>query len=426
MRAKGYTPAIRHVCQRLDANLQTMYDDLSLYLDSATNHSDVTVHLQQTSRDSIAQLIETIKSTEPSTPAEPTLIALATLFAAIAELCPNLRLCLFQNVGGGGGIGQRSEQWDIVYRLLDEESNRFWSQWITVFQQQSLFSTPGPNPFAAQPSFVELAKELLAWQTITIEEKDESDRPIESVIRVPQAPALSLQRCLSTACTRLNDIVPYVLPRSVARSFSAQLIDQLLAIYRTYAECEFVRTNQTASLQAYFDVKFIQLTLVLRTDKRASDALQTLAHSFKSNVDPFDFELFHKYLVVNVKRAAQRMLHKLGAIIPNAEQITMAAAGGGGGNAASSGSGGGDKEPNVLALSTAAAMDGWFSMLPVMSSTSTSAATFSAVKQSDLVSARIFVLLSIIIYNLYKLLIMITMMQRRVVGSMYVCKHNIV
>lgn len=377
MRSKGYTPAIMNVCQRLDANLKIMYDDLSLYLDFAgattttsVNHSDVITHLQESSRDSIAQLITTIKSTEFQ-PTQPAVIALATVLRAIAELCPNLRRCLFQK---NNSNVQRSEQWDGICRLLEEESDHFWLQWIEMFTR-SLFAPQ--NYFPAERTLVELARDLLAWQTITVEEKDETDRPIESTIRVPQAPALSLQRCLDAACTRLNDIVPYALPRTVGRLFSAHLITQLLAIYQRYVDCDFVRSNQTASLQAYFDIKFLQLVLVQRTDKVSADALQSLAQKFKSNVDPFDFELFHKYLVVNVKRAAQRMLHKLGGIIPNAEQVAALAAG-----AAAVSVSAADKEPNVLALSTAG-MDGWFSMLPVMSSTNS---TVPIGKSTELVS----------------------------------------
>lgn len=366
MKSKGYTDAIVNVCQSLDANLKSIFNDLNLYLTdgttyvqppSETDHSDVVLFLQETSRNGISELITTIKSTNFQH-TQPTLIALATLLKAITELCPNLKLCLFQNMSNvwptRSTTGSAAEQWDLVCRLLEEESLRFWKLWINLFVEDVL----NTGRYFEDIDFTSLTKDLLIWETITVEEKDEQDQPIESTIRVPAHPSVRLQLFCHGICSSLNELVPYTLRRSVTLLLCEQITQQLADVYKKRGDNEFVRSNQNASLQCYFDVKFVQLMLVARDNKKSVDTVQTLAGIFKANVDPFDFELFHKYLIVNVKKSGQRLQHKLGNIIPNVEHVTVSLA-----NQQTSAV---DKEPNVLALSTSGDADGWFSMLPVM------------------------------------------------------------
>lgn len=367
MKSKGYTDAIVNVCQSLDANLKAIFNDLNLYLTdcptyvqqpSETDHSDVVLFLQETSRNGISELITTIKSTNFQH-TQPTLIALATLLKAITELCPNLKLCLFQNMSNvwptRSATGSAAEQWDSVCRLLEEESLRFWRLWINLFVEEVL----NTGRYFEEPiDFISLTKDLLTWEIITVEEKDEQDQPIESTIRVPAHPSVRLQLFYHGICRSLNELVPYTLRRPVTLLLCEQITQKLADVYRKRGDSEFVRSNQNASLQCYFDVKFVQLMLVARDNKKSLDVVQALAGVFKDNVDPFDFELFHKYLTVNVKKSGQRLQHKLGNIIPNVEHVTVSLA-----NQQASAI---DKEPNVLALSTIGDVGGWFSMLPVM------------------------------------------------------------
>lgn len=366
MKSKGYTDAIVNVCQSLDANLKSIFNDLNLYLtdgptyvqqSSETDHSDVVLFLQETSRNGISELITTIKSTNFQH-TQPTLIALATLLKAITELCPNLKLCLFQNMSNvwpTRSTGSAAEQWDSVCRLLEEESLRFWRLWINLFVEEVLSTG---HYFEDPIDFTSLTKDLLIWETITVEEKDEQDQPIESTIRVPAHPSVRLQLFCHGICRSLNELVPYTLHRSVTLLLCEQITQKLTDVYKKRGDSEFVRSNQNASLQCYFDVKFIQLMIVARDNKKYVDIVQALAALFKANVDPFDFELFHKYLTVNVKKSGQRLQHKLGNIIPNIEHVTASLT-----NQHASAV---DKEPNVVALSTSGDVGGWFSMLPVM------------------------------------------------------------
>lgn len=306
MKSKGYSSGIIAICQSLDGNLKTINDELSLYLDQASgsnespseDHSHVVEFLQATSRDSISALITAIKSSK-SHSTKSTLICLATLLQAMTELCPSLKLCLSLN---STTKKSSSESWESVCLLLNDESFRFWKEWIDCFvlEYSSMFETTTIDHQI-------ISGELLNWEKITVEENDELDQPIESTIRVPSHVSVTLQKFWHLVCRGLTNILPYTLRRTVTDCLSNELTMYLLRVYKERSEHEFVKASQNASLQFYFDVKFIQTVFVTRDTKSEWEQWQQLAAAFKATVDPFDFELFHKYLTINVKKAVQRM-----------------------------------------------------------------------------------------------------------------------
>lgn len=292
------------------------------------------------------------------------LIFIATLLHGITELCPNLQLCIQHDTSVGqqlGGARAAVEQWDNVRRLLNEESLQFWKQWISLFIDQHLTGDDQKLCFNITDTLTGIMKEFCTWDSITIEEKDDSDQPIQSVIRIPAQPSISLQQFLFRICQQLHKIVPHTLPKPVTVALVDRIATELCRTYDRLAAIEFVRQNQAAALQYFFDIRFVALMLCTRESKLIADRLQTVSASFRSNVDPFDFELFHKYLLANVKKCGFRMQHKLGSIVPNVELLATLL---GQQTAATLH----EKDPNVLALSTTSSETsaGWFPMLPVV------------------------------------------------------------
>lgn len=324
MRSKGYTPAIVDVCAQLDGQLQTIHDDLSLYLGTAPErcaanddgeYAAVVAYLQRTSGAAVAELIATIRSLVGHR-TKSTCVALATLHSAILELCPNLKRCLLQ----GGAASQtwpvsgavptttattaNKTEWDQAGELLANESFRCWMAWSGLFVAEQAVHFPAGTVFGYQ----HMANDMLAWETHSVEEQDEHDRPIQSAIRVPAHVSVQLQRFWHNVCAHLTvSVVPYTLPRPVTEALCAQLTAHLLSVYAARAASTFVVGCQTAALQCYFDVKFVQLVFVGRDADDAVEQWTALAGQFKAHIDPFDFELFHKYLVANVKKAVLRM-----------------------------------------------------------------------------------------------------------------------
>lgn len=252
------------------------------------------------------------------------------------------------------------EQWERVSRLLGEEMINLWKKWIEIFMMHRLQSHSGHCfPIDIQNLLAILPK----WETIGVEEKDESNQIIESKIRVPNQLSISLQQFLFGCCKQLTALVPNTLPRPVTVLLADHLIEQLV---RTYADLyqqniTYISASQNASLQFYFDLKCLALLFL---GGRRNDDLQTLTAKFKANIDPFDFEMFHKYMNSNVKTMAQRMQHQYGALIPNVQHLnsiltTISKHG----NTISTST---EKDPNVLPLCSNETNTNWFILLPVV------------------------------------------------------------
>lgn len=314
---RGYAPPIVAVCAELDEQLQSIYDDLTLYLGDpaatagpgdpeAGEHALLVAYLQATSREAVAELIVAIQSMTGHR-SKSTCVALATLLPAIVELCPNLKRCLQQ--GGSTRPATAStppSDWTTVTGLLADASFAFWSEWIEAFVAEQAARLPA----AAQIDYRHMAGDQLLWERIRVEETDEQERPIESTIRVPAHVSVGLQQFWHTVSTQLQaQLVPYTLPARVMAALVAALTEHVRTVYAARAAQPFVRASQTASLQCYFDVRFVQLVFVGRTAAGGgrTDEWAELAGAFKANVDPFDFELFHRYVGANVKKAALRM-----------------------------------------------------------------------------------------------------------------------
>lgn len=298
---------------------------------------------------------------------------LGKLLKAITEICPNVKQCLMptslflSNTWTESSNVSHVEHWERMCRLLNEESINLWKQWIELFIMEILRKQNGLC-FNINIDLITLLNLFPNWETYTIEEKDESNATVQSNIRVPAHPSVSLQSFLFECCTRLNEKIAETLPKAV----TAILIDHLLdRIVHTYTELsvknEFIFTNQNACLQFYFDVKF--LTLLFLNGKR-NDHLQTLANKFKSGIDPFDFELLHKYINTNVKLATQRKQHEYGLLISGTltnQSLLAAMSKTGATNLAQ------EKDPNLLPLANnSVAHSNWFTLLPIVVTTKTS------------------------------------------------------
>lgn len=297
---------------------------------------------------------------------QSSLIFIATLLHGITELCPNLQLCVQHDTSVGkslcgGAISRTTEQWDNVQRVLNEESLQFWKQWISLFVAEHLTGDNEKLCFNINCTLTGIMKEFCNWDSITIEEKDDNDQPIQSVIRIPSQPSISLQQFLFRLCQQLHKCVPHTLPKPVTVALVDRIATELGQTYDRLAANDFVRQNQSAALQYFFDIRFVVLMLCTRENKPIGDRLQSVAAAFKSYVDPFDFELFHKYLMGNVKKCGFRMQHKLGSIVPNVELLSTLLG-------HQTGETLHKNDPNVLALSTTSSetATGWFPMLPVV------------------------------------------------------------
>lgn len=296
---------------------------------------------------------------------------LAKLLKAVTEICPNVKQCLMptslllSNTLAESSNISHIEHWERICRLLNEESVNLWKHWIDLFINDVLRKQNGLC-FSISIDLVTLLDLFPNWETYTIEEKDESNTSVQSSIRVPAHPSIPLQNFLFDCCSRLNEKIPETLPKSVTILLSNRLLDRILNTYTELSsKNEFIFGNQNACLQLYFDVKF--LTILFLNGNR-SDQLQTLANKFKSGIDPFDFEILHKFINANVKCAAQRKQHQYGLLIPSTSTNQSLLAAMTKANTSTTA----QEDPNLLSLANnGVAHSNWFTLLPIVVTTKT-------------------------------------------------------
>ncbi|XP_055679195.1 conserved oligomeric Golgi complex subunit 1 [Lutzomyia longipalpis] len=373
MKTKGYTPAIVAVCENLDKRLELLFNDISNYV---SRDSDADKHLKalpevvtdtlteflvQCSTERILKFVAFLRSGRLG--AEGNFINLAKLLQAFAELCPYLKNCLSRR--NSNSEDDDLEKWKQMCQRLEEESLHFWNLWLISF----LKDTQSKSSSTQATNLNVILQEFSNWETITLEEKNEQEVVLKSSIRVPSQPSLSLQQKLFNLCRDLNQVGSHTIPRIILNRLVENVITQLFDFYRIQLENEMIQTNQNCCIQYYFDVKFISLVLVARENKGLTEKGQSLSQNFKSRVDPFDFEMSYDYINANVKRAAHRVLHQLGCIVPNMDYLVAML-----GNRQTPTSQ--EKEPNILAISGAGTSDpvSWFPLLPIISSNTATAA----------------------------------------------------
>lgn len=252
------------------------------------------------------------------------------------------------------------ENWDRICALLDEESLFLWRQWIERFVRDILVENQ-KYCFDTDIEMTDLLNIFSNWETIQVVEKDDKDTPVQSQIRVPCQPSIPLQYFLFKCCKHLNEMIPSALPVKVVTIITRELLQKARDTYNELHINKFVSGNQNVSLQYYFDLKLLNLLFLA---EHRDENLQALIMKFKENIDPFDFELFHKYLNNNVKLAALRSQHQYGLLIANKSHLSSVLA-----NVSKQTMSTQDKEPNVLALSINSAQKKSFPLLPVVIAT---------------------------------------------------------
>lgn len=374
MKVRGFATSIVELCNKIDGNLELLFTDLKLYLGGMSDvielrrarevdpdHQKIVAYLRECSKDNISSLITSIKSSKFNKTAE-NCIMMARLLQAISELCPNLRLCFsgqlllepsFLRDPTKDDDGDR--EWSAICGLLEEESLRFWCMWLEIFvgEWKSLDQKLDPNM---------LLKDFPCWDTITIEEKDESENVVQSQISVPSQLSMSVQCWIYDIITSLNRVVPHTLPKSVHLQIVDAFIAKLHGRYQALSVDELI--NQKAAWQFFLDVKVLMLLFVGRDNKVMNEKFQQIVNHFKAIIDPFDFDVFYQYVNVNIKRNAARLQHGFGCLIPNMEHLNSILSN-------QNMSTPHDKDPNILTMCSTSNSVGWFPLLPIITTKET-------------------------------------------------------
>lgn len=371
MKVKGFTPPIVQLCNKIDGRLERLFKDLENYLKNLSDstefrrakkvdpdHQKIVLYLRECSRENISKLITTIKSSNYKRTPE-NLLVLARLLQAIAELCPNLQACFSGHLltepaflHHTSNTNEGEVEWKSICGLLEEESSRFWSEWMELFV----------DSWSCLDHKVDVGvilKDFPCWETITIEEKDESENIVQSEIHVPSQISLSVHCWTYEIIGNLNRIIPHTLPKSIHLKIVERFLAKLCEHYEVLSKDEFVSGNQKTAWQYFFDLKVLIMLFISRDSKDASEKLQGLVNNFKSIIDPFDFDVFYQHVNKNIKKNAARMQHGVACLIPSMEHLNNILANQ---NMTSLQ----DKDPNILTMSSTSINMEWFALLPVI------------------------------------------------------------
>lgn len=197
------------------------------------------------------------------------------------------------------------------------------------------------------------------WESIMIEEQDDKNMTVQSKIEIPTQICISVQCWLFDVITSLGKIVPHTMPKNIHSQIIIELVHRLSIRYQTLSNDTFTKSNQKASWQFFFDVKVLILLFVSRENKHMKEKLLGIANTFKSFIDPFDFDVFYQHVNINVKRNAAFLQQGMGCLIPNMEFLgsTMGSV-----NLTNTH----ERDPNILEMSSADANTEWFALLPVI------------------------------------------------------------
>ncbi|XP_050327886.1 conserved oligomeric Golgi complex subunit 1 isoform X1 [Bactrocera neohumeralis] len=361
MKTKGYDSDIISLCAEFDEKLKSIISEMNVLLEEqATRAEDklsLIVFLRETSEAQLTHFLSRVKSLHLVPTQRSELLFVARCFAALLELCPNLKTCFCQRGNWRQWVGNVTansiEHWNRVCMLIEEETLIFWQQIVKGILQESNCEWNIPSSITNE----NILEEFANWETVEIDQKDESESTIHSTFRIPNQPRISLQTYLFTLVHMLNSNVPQTLPTKVLHYYNVNMLAQILQQYQKILT-DNISSNQNIALQLYFDLKFLQtIFAVTRDDKQLNDQFSALQGTCKSFIDPFDFELFSEPISTNVKRSIARYHCQFGVLTP---PFPAHMAPKGSANLVH------EKDPNVLCLSSIGSSTAWFPLLPIV------------------------------------------------------------
>ncbi|XP_034486985.1 conserved oligomeric Golgi complex subunit 1 [Drosophila innubila] len=358
-RTKGYDMATIELCARFDAQLAAIVQELNVLLQEQTTRAEDKLtlinFLRTTAEQQLTEYLGQLKALQLQD-RQALLQALRNTLALI-ELCPNLKLCFCQPTSWRQWAGNLTaagvEHWQRMCLLIEEEMLHMWQ--IIIDDVLTAHSCKDKLPQAITHDVV--LRDFPLWQTQTLEQRDEEhDQNVQSTIRIPNQPRLSLQTYLHQLIESLNIAVPQTLPSKVLQSFNQKLLTQLLSHYEELAASECTKTSQNIALQLYFDLKFLERVFgVSREERSLYEHFHALQRTLRDCIDPFDFELFAEHITTHVSRSAARLHGELGVLTP--PPVTSQ------GNTTALSH---EADPNVLCLSSTGSTSLWFPLLPIV------------------------------------------------------------
>ncbi|XP_026465131.1 conserved oligomeric Golgi complex subunit 1 [Ctenocephalides felis] len=315
-------------CRMFDKCLKTLLDDVLFYLyhkdDLASdrflelddNGKMILKFLHDCSTENIKSLLDHI---EKQYLEEKSCLTLSRYLNSVMYLCPNLSQCFHKHTESESMNKTEETPSNHVFNDITSLDVKLWQCWLDSVNDfiENTLDKNMPKELSARV----MLKILSQWETVTIQEKDDEDKIIESNIRIPTHTSFPLQNILCSANAKIAQVGPHLMPNSVRKNLIKTLALKILKNYEVYSsdDAGYLKSNQVAAVQFYFDVRYLQT--LTSGSARDVPGFQNVGDSLKKLIDPFDFDVFYPHLQRNIKRAVQKTQVQFGCLVGNPEQL---------------------------------------------------------------------------------------------------------
>ena len=232
--------------------------------------------------------------------------------------------------------------WNSVVDTMVERSHRFMAIWCQTILCDTL--KPYKAELLKSASNGNLLSSVALWDTLTVEEENESGDKVSSQIKIPASVTSFTQKFLFCLCSELHKVGGHSASRFTLRSLSQQALKE---IYKAFSEARRTlsagdanlhgqsRTNAASStpsqawaLQCLFDLRYVHALLYQaslnqedeKLDDEAEDGVDAsytfteLVDWLEGYVDPFDLDVFAPHISRNIQRYVARTCVMLGML----------------------------------------------------------------------------------------------------------------
>ncbi|KAF5299103.1 hypothetical protein FQR65_LT09461 [Abscondita terminalis] len=365
MKTKGYSSKILNLCTNLDNMYLQLLEDLSLYLHGKEHaslqnakllKSETNSHNKHVDKDELEKylklecvnhcnkltaFLETFFNCEEENEVFITKSLICARFLqALSELCPNFKRCCSCN--------DSTNEWSKVVENFGQSSLRFWNNWL----KNSIVQGEVGAKDLQNIDPLDMLHTLPKWENFEIQEQTD-EKIFKSQIKLPSQPSLCLQKIFNELNNQLNAVIPHTLPKQIHLQFVEGHTKIILDQYEVLSKAVL---NQTQALQFLFDVKFLTALCIARENLPLVTKSQSICDKLRSQIDPFDLDVFYSYLQTNIKMSVLQSQVILGCLLPSMGQLSSLGI--------LEKNKDHENEPSVLAVSIPSTVS-WFPLLPV-------------------------------------------------------------
>ncbi|XP_055956270.1 conserved oligomeric Golgi complex subunit 1 [Patella vulgata] len=363
LKARAFTPAVQSLCHSIDEKLKSLQEDnesylypedrhqatiegpFNLYQDTAVILTYVETSCSQCIQEILNYLTEQLKLwqkalTEIKDPlasviTENKVLLVARLCSAVGELVPHLQKCVlgaseFQTQESfsrslkktrSGPKVVESSQWLVITSKLQECKLLSYRIWIDYIKSQIITNFSRP---LHSKSWTDTVQTCTRWEEVNIQEETDEGRKLKSSIHIPMQASWYVQSMLYTLCRDINRVGGQALPRSIIQDLVYKVSDGIIEEFehlvnrgKNKSSQSDVPLTQQQSLQALFNIRFIQLIIPRKDDeescKKYRKKVESIIERLEDIIDPFDLNVFTPYISSNLLKHTQRCAVIFGA-----------------------------------------------------------------------------------------------------------------